>query len=531
MPADGNSRLAVIDLGSNSFRLVVFESHSGETDDRGRLWWRSAEEAEAPLGAWWKRTDEIYEPVRVVAGADEDGNLSPASIERALATIDIFAHFCSAAGLDADEIVAVATSAIRDAPNAGELIESARRLSAMEIRVLSGEEEARYGYLAAVNSTSLRNGAVFELGGGSAQLVRVEDWAALGYDSWRLGAVRMTERFLPGDGPVSEKKIERLREHVAGKLASADWLGDSGEELVGVGGAIRNLAAAAQRAEEKPEFGVQGFSLKRKTLDGLIEMLAGMTVEERREVPGIKPARGDIILAGAIVAEQVLEAGGFKGIRVTEAGLREGVFLERLLGERPEPLFEDVRAASVINLASQYDPHATHTRHVASLALNLFDELGEAELHEANPKERELLWAAALLHDIGVAINYDDHHKHSRYLILNAGLPGFSQREMALIGQIVRFHRKGMPDPGPFEALMKPGDQEILDRCSVLLRLAEDLERSRDQAVSEAHVLLNEHGVELALVSEEPVPVARWAAARESELFERAFGRPLRFVG
>ncbi|MFM8761766.1 MAG: hypothetical protein ACKOFC_00640 [Solirubrobacterales bacterium] len=130
-----------------------------------------------------------------------------------------------------------------------------------------------------------------------------------------------------------------------------------------------------------------------------------------------------------------------------------------------------------------------------------------------------------------MAINYDDHHKHSRYLILNAGLPGFSPREMALIGQAVRYHRKGLPSLGPFAALMKPGDQEILDRCSVLLRLAEDLERSRDQAVAEAHVLANGSGVELALVSEAPVPVARWAAAREGELFEHAFGAPLRFVG
>lgn len=530
MPADGDARLAVIDLGSNSFRLVVFESHSGASE-RGRLWWRSPDESEAPLGAWWKRTDEIYEPVRILAGAGKDGELSEESMERALRTIDIFAHFCKAGELGPQERVAVATSAIRDAPNGDELIERAREQSGLEIRVLSGEEEARYGYLAAVNSTSLRNGAVVELGGGSAQLVKVEDWAATEYDSWRLGAVRMTEKFLEGDGPASPRQLGRLRKHVASRLEEAEWLKDVGGELVGVGGAIRNLAAAAQHLEGKPAFGVQGFNLKRRTLDELIELLAARPVSERREVPGIKPARGDIILAGAIVVEQVLEASGFKKVRATEAGLREGIFLERLLSERPEPLFEDVRAASVINLASQYDPHARHTRHVAALALGLFDELGSAGLHPADPSERELLWAACLLHDIGVAINYDDHHKHSRYLILNAGLPGFSPREMALIGQAVRYHRKGLPSLGPFAALMKPGDQEILDRCSVLLRLAEDLERSRDQAVAEAHVLANGSGVELALVSEEPVPVARWAASRESELFEHAFGAPLRFVG
>ncbi|MFM9023111.1 MAG: HD domain-containing protein [Solirubrobacterales bacterium] len=530
MPADGDARLAVIDLGSNSFRLVVFESHSGASE-RGRLWWRSPDESEAPLGAWWKRTDEIYEPVRILAGAGKDGELSEESMERALRTIDIFAHFCEAGELGPPERVAVATSAIRDAPTGDELSERAREQSGLEIRVLSGEEEARYGYLAAVNSTSLRNGAVVELGGGSAQLVKVDDWAATEFDSWRLGAVRMTEKFLDGDGPATPKQLARLRKHVASRLEEAEWLKDVGGELVGVGGAIRNLAAAAQHLEGKPAFGVQGFNLKRRTLDELIELLAAMPVPERREVPGIKPARGDIILAGAIVVEQVLDASGFKKVRATEAGLREGIFLERLLSERPEPLFEDVRAASVINLASQYDPHARHTRHVAALALGLFDELGAAGLHPADPSERELLWAACLLHDIGVAINYDDHHKHSRYLILNAGLPGFSPREMALIGQALSVVANRLPSLGPFAALMKPGDLEILDRCSVLLRLAEDLERSRDQAVAEAHVLANGSGVELALVSEAPVPVARWAASRESELFEHAFGAPLRFVG
>ena len=530
MPADGDSRLAVIDLGSNSFRLVVFESHSGRTDP-GRQWWKEAGDPAAPLGAWWKRTDEIYEPVRVLAGAAEDGSLSEAAIERALRTIEVFAHFCAAGGLGPAETVAVATSAIRDAPNGGELVELARERCGLEIRVLDGEEEARYGYIAAVNSTSLRSGAVLELGGGSAQLVEVEDWAATHFGSWRMGAVRMTGQFLPGEGPAGAKQLDKLRRHVAGELEGARWLEEKEGELVGVGGAIRNLAAAAQRIEGKPEFGVQGFSLRRRTLEALIEQLAAMPAGLRREVPGIKPARGDIILAGAIVVGQVLEASRFKRVRVTEAGLREGIFLERLLADRREPLFEDVRAASVINLASRYDPHAAHTRHVATLALGLFDELGAAGLHPADPTERELLWAACLLHDIGVAINYDDHHKHSRYLILNSGLPGFSQREMALIGQIVRYHRKGQPSPGPFEALMKPGDQELLDRCAVLLRLAEDLERSRDQAVAEAHVLANGNGVELALVSDAPVPVARWAASREAELFEQAFGRPLRFVG
>lgn len=510
-----DSRLAVVDLGSNSFRLVVFEVRA---------------ERPGTLGGWWKRTDEIYEPVRVGAGVDTTGALGEEGMARASAAIEVFAHFCEAAGLSASEVDVVATSAIREATNSEEFLGRVRAASGLPIRVLSREEEARYGYLAAVNSTDLTDGAVLDVGGGSLQLVRVRDRLAGELDSWRLGAVRMTERFLPDDGPASGKQLARLRDHVARKIDRADWLADA-ERLVGIGGTVRNLAAALQRALETPEFGVQGYVIERDALDDFVTRLARMPVADRRRVPGIKPVRGDIVLAGAVVVQQVLASGGFTGIETTEAGLREGVFFGRALAGRDEPLFDDVRRASVVNLAAQYDPHARHTRHVAQLALTLFDDLAAAGLHDGDAAERELLWAACMLHDVGVAVDYDDHHKHSRYLILSAGLPGFSPREVALIGQVVRYHRKGMPDVGPFAGLIRDGDRRLLDRCAVLLRLAEDLERSRDQAVREVEVAAAQDDVvRLELVADGDARVPRWAASRETELFARAFGRELQVV-
>ena len=175
------------------------------------------------------------------------------------------------------------------------------------------------------------------------------------------------------------------------------------------------------------------------------------------------------------------------------------------------------------------DPdHSPHAAHVARLALGLFDELAAAGVHDGDPRERELLWAAALLHDIGMTVDYDDHHKHSRYLILNAGLPGFAPREVALIGQAVRYHRKGMPVAGPVRAARAiKGDEERLRALSALLRLAEDLERSRDQLVRAAHVAVDDGTVRLELDSDGDDRVPRWAAGRETELFARAFDRQL----
>jgi exopolyphosphatase / guanosine-5'-triphosphate,3'-diphosphate pyrophosphatase len=504
-----NERLAVIDLGSNSFRLVVFMAGDG----------------------WWRRTDEIYEPVRIGEGLMATGNLGEEPMERALATLDVFAHFCRAAGLEG-AVDAVATSAIRDAENAEGFLARARARFGLPIRVLSREAEARYGYLAAVNSTTLGDGCVLDLGGGSLQLVRVAGRLARDCGSWPLGTVRMSERFLPPNGPAKRRQLEELREHLAGELRSAPWFAGAarageGGRLVGIGGTVRNLAAAAQRAAGLPSNGVQGMVIGREALDELVGRLAELPAAERASVPGIKPARADLILAGALVVQAVLLAGGFDGLETTEAGLREGVFFERLLADRDPPLLQDVRRASVMNMAAQYRVDGEHTRHVAALALEMFDELASLGLHDRDARERELLWAASMLHDIGMSIDYDDHHKHSRYLILNGGLPGFTPVETAIVAQAARYHRKGMPAPGPMAALFGEGDAGRLDRCAALLRLAEDLERSRDQLVRRADLALSNGAVELRLIADGESAVPRWAAGRERELFARAFHRDL----
>ena len=296
---------------------------------------------------------------------------------------------------------------------------------------------------------------------------------------------------------------------------------------------MRSLATAAQRAAGLPSNGVQGMVIERAALDELVERLAALPAAERSTIPGIKPARADLILAGAIVVQGVLQAGGFDGLEATEAGLREGVFFERLLTEHDPPLFEDLRRTSVMNLAARYNVDAAHTRHVAALALGMFDELAQLGLHDGDARERELLWAACMLHDIGMSVDYDDHHKHSRYLILNGGLPGFSPIEVATIAQAARYHRKGMPDPGPLAALFEAEDTARLNRCAVLLRLAEDLERSRDQLVRGVDLaLLNGKpdgagAVELRVIADGEAAVPRWAASRETELFARAFHHDL----
>ena len=505
-----NRQVAVVDLGSNSWRLVVF-TYSG------------------PPTPWWKLTDELYETVRIGAGLAATGRLSYEAIGRGLETLGVFARFCRASHLEGDDIHVVATSAIRDAANGEQFLADAQAATGLKIETLSAEEEARYGYVAAVNTTTLTNGVVLDIGGGSMQLTHVADRLAQESVSFPLGAVRVTEQFLPGDGPAKKKELSRLRDHVEQTLAGLDWLGSSGKRMVGVGGAVRNLAAAAQAADGSLDLGVQGFVLTPKVLSGLVNELASMSVQERGMVPGIKPGRGDIILASAVVLDTVVGLGGFDGIEATEAGLREGVFLARTLLDPDRPLFDNVREAAVRNLAVQYESDMVHVEHVAKLSLQMFDSLVDAGLFTPAEGEREMLWAASMLHDVGMTIAYDDHHKHSRYLIESAELPGFDPRERALIAQITRYHRKGIPKLGIIEAIAHDGDEELLDRCAVILRLSEHLERGRDQSVSEARLDTNGDGVDLHLKAAGDLTLPRWSVERygDGEAFERVFDRRL----
>ena len=327
--------------------------------------------------------------------------------------------------------------------------------------------------------------------------------------------MRVTEQLLPSARPASRKQLKQARAAIREQLAGADWLAGAGGRLVGMGGAVRNLAAAAQGATGE---GIQGYVLERAALGDLVTELAKRRASQRA-LPGIKAGRADIVLAAAVVLETVLEHGGFDGIEVTRAGLREGVFFSRRLLRESAPLLADVRVASIRNLALQFDADISHADHVARLALQLHDSLVAQGVFKPAPDERALLWAAALLHDVGMTIGYDGHPDHAHYLIMHAGIPGYGPREVGKIAEIVRHHRKGSPD------------DDLVARCSLLLRLAEQLDRGQDQAVIEARLVAERRVLRLRLRGDDRL--ARWSLERRlsDAAFRRVFGRRLAVTG
>jgi exopolyphosphatase/guanosine-5'-triphosphate,3'-diphosphate pyrophosphatase len=289
---------------------------------------------------------------------------------------------------------------------------------------------------------------------------------------------------------------------------------------------VRNLATAVRRADDTEPDSIQGVRLARGELRRLVRELAALPACDRG-LPGIKSSRADIILAAALVLEVALDEGGYAALEVTRAGLREGVFFSRRLLAGAEPLLRDVRGAAVRNLALRCGGDPAHTEHVARLALSLHDSLVAGGVLDAGAGERELLEGAAILHDVGTAVGYEGHTGHAPYVILNAGLAAHTPRDAALTALVVRHLRKGFPDAAELGADSRRGDGPMLARCTLLLRLAEQLDRGEDQAVRHAAFHVRPDALQLRLDGD--AALALWGLERRAgtDAFPRVFGRPL----
>jgi len=492
-------RIGIIDLGSNTTRLIVV----GYTPHHS-----------------FKLLDEVRETIRLAEGVEADGQLKPAPMDRGVETMKLFRSFCRSTGVE--RIVSVATSAVREATNQAEFLARVARESDLKLRVLSTEEEAYYGYLGATNALNLSDAFLIDIGGGSTEVTAVRGRGYLRSFSQQAGVVRFSERYVRSD-PISNKDFKALEAAAADCFDRLDWLDQTGgTTLAGIGGTIRTLAEIDQKACKYPIDRVHGYVFSRDRLEEIIELLRGMTLRQREELPGLSRDRADLILAGAVILHQLMRQGRFADLVVSGQGLREGIFYEHfLVGETP-PLFPDQRGFSVQNLARVYNYEVIHASKVRELSLSLFDQL--RPLHGYGEWERELLGYAATLHDIGVAVGYYDHHKHGAYLIANSALQGFNHREIVLLALLVRYHRKGDVVVDEYRDILQPSDGERTARLAALLRIAEYLERSKSQVIQGLHVELGDI-VRVITRSIGDATVEIWDANRRSGLFRKAFGK------
>jgi exopolyphosphatase / guanosine-5'-triphosphate,3'-diphosphate pyrophosphatase len=442
--------LGVIDIGSNTARLVVFE-----TSDSGTV----------------RAIHEAKESPRLGLDLAPDGALSEAAVARGIETARRFRRAIRALG--GPPVLAVATSAVRDAPNGPEFLHVVERVAGVSLRILSGQEEARYAYLGVAGTWELHDDIVCDLGGGSLQLAEVRGGALRHAVSLPLGALRLSQRFFDHD-PPKRREWDGLREYVRETVDSAvRAFGDRYDRLVGVGGTVRSLARASIELRGFPIRRVHGYLLTDHDIEALHELLAEMPAEKRRSVPGIGSDRADVVLAGIVVLEELARSVGNDRWWVSGVGIREGLALEAIGARLPSPA-EELIDRSIAAAARSLSFDLEHGRSVAQCGLALFDVLHPR--FGWGPSERRILRAAAGMHDAGIAIDLWNHARHSSYLLRNYPIWGLDQREV-LVAAMAAFLHEGDEPPSDWKKrylpIIRPADLDVAVQLGAVLAVAE----------------------------------------------------------
>jgi exopolyphosphatase / guanosine-5'-triphosphate,3'-diphosphate pyrophosphatase len=499
-------RIAAIDVGSNSVHMIVCRIRPDLS---------------------FEVVDREKDMIRLGATSLGGRRLSPAAVATAMQTLAKFKRLAESRAVD--EIIATATSAVREAENGADFITAARRDLGLRIRVISGTEEARLIHVAAGYTVGIgrHRSIVIDIGGGSTEITLGTATRVEMARSFKLGAIRLTERFATDD-PISPKDEERLVRHIRRETgAYLRQIAARGfDRVIGASGtmlSIGGLAAGGRRPAEES----RNLRVAVRDIGRLRRRLSRMPLEQRLKLPGLDPRRADLSAVGAVLIDTLLGALGATELTLSDFALREGLVLDYIRRNaahiRTAERYPDVRRRSVIELAERFHASADHGEQIARLALALFDST--AGRHGLGQLEREWLEYGARLHDIGHAISYEQHHKHSYYLIKNGGLRGFEPEEIAIIALIARYHRQGQPKKSHegFGALPK-GRRKTVRLLSAMVRLAEGLDRSHTQVIERLTAAETDGTLRLQVQARGDAELELWAAHRHAEALARALG-------
>ncbi len=522
MPDSGaadQKTLAAIDIGTNSIHMVVVDIQPS-----------------LPSYTIISREKQM---VRLGEYCQKTGWLKPEAMARALEAL----KHCKtiAEGLNAQEIVAVATSAVREAPNGPEFLHQVQRVVGLRVDLISGPEEARRIYLGVLSAIEFAGQphALIDIGGGSTELILGDGHEPRYLDSVKVGAVRLTEQFVQSD-PISERDYTRLRNQVRSLLEPAiEQLRNNGEfvRLIGTSGTITCLAELDARLAGNLPTSYQGYELTRSSVETHLAQLRTLDLDARKRLPGISDRRADIIVAGAVILHEAMTLLGVESLTVCEAALREGLIVDWMLshGFISDRLRYQgsVRERSVLRMAQKYHLDQTHGAEVARLVLSLFDQT-RGHLHRWGNAERELLWAAAMLHNCGYFVNHASHHKHSYYLIRHGDLLGFTEDEIELIANLARYHRKSVQHSKhlPFQQLSKE-HKRLVRQLSPLLRISSALERRHKAVIRSVRCQIQPHQVCIFVQPHDPsdqCELELWNAELRKVPFEQEYRCKLSFA-
>jgi exopolyphosphatase/guanosine-5'-triphosphate,3'-diphosphate pyrophosphatase len=510
------ARFAAIDVGSNAMRLRVVEA------DRPR------EGEPAPSSNAWREVASQRAPVRLGRDVFLNGNLTPAAIAAASDALRRFRDAMDAAAVDVYR--AVATSAVREAKNGHVLVARAEREAGVHLEVIDGMEEARLVQLAVGRRLALdeRRALLVDIGGGSTELTLVERGRARYAKSLPIGTVRLLEAFVDEPHARAESRQPLVLEYVDRVLAEAlpGLPIGSFEILVGTGGNIETLAQLC------PTTTPDGPAIDVGRMRALLAELWPLTPGERAARWGLRPDRADVIVPAGAVLLRVAETFRAGAIVAPGVGLKEGI-LEELTSKHFARWDWEVEARAVedacLRLGRRYQFDEAHGRHVATLATRLFDAL--APRHGLARRERLLLHAGALLHDIGDFVRYEGHHRHGFYLIEHSDLMGLTGEERAVVANHARYHRKSPPDPSHpnFRALGRE-DRHRVRVLAGILRVADALDREHRQKVRDVSASFEKGKVRLRPVADEGIELEEWTVDRKADLLRDVLGVDLQLA-
>ncbi|MEN6443893.1 MAG: Ppx/GppA phosphatase family protein [Methanoregula sp.] len=505
--------VAFIDIGTNSVRMLVVRLNPNHS---------------------YSILTRQKQQVRLGDGEFEDEEITAEAIERTVLVCKKFTDLARTFAVE--EFIAVATSAAREANNQKDLLGRLRHEAMLDVRVVSGREEARLIYLGVASGMHLlkRRGLFIDIGGGSTEIALGDQREYEYLESFKLGAIRLTNLFFSSGGlqPVTpddyrhlQQKIRNVIIHSVQKIRTA-----RPDLMIGSSGTIMNLADIADKAFHSGN-GSAEKTLTYRDLKKVITLLCSLPLEERRKIPGINPERADIIIAGAAILDTFMKELDIPTITITSRGLQDGLLTDYLSRLDDFPLIGELspRQRSVLQLGRSCGINEAHSRAVAGLVLELFDSAKEINLHTYGDAERELLEYATFLHDIGSFISYVNHQAHSYYIIKNSELLGFDQKEIAIMANLARFHRKKTPGKkadGIRELDLH--DQEMIRILSLFIRLGESLDRSHAALV--CHVRLvsaGKNAVNLNITARENCQLEIWGVEAEKKAFEKVFGKKL----
>jgi exopolyphosphatase/guanosine-5'-triphosphate,3'-diphosphate pyrophosphatase len=503
-------KIAALDVGSNSFHLMVAEVETGGTISV---------------------LDRAKEMVRLGDSTLQKGVIPPDVFRRGLDALKALRVIADRHKVDA--LVAVATSAVREAQNGGEFVRAARDEAGIDVRVIRGDEEARLIYLGARGSLDLgkRRVALFDLGGGSLEVILADAQELYFTASLKLGVIRLAESYPCADPPTSRERAilaERVRATLDPVVSRVRAMGF---DFVAFTSGTASALASVLRADPDAQGGKTTIALP--GLAALEQRLGTATLAARGKIAGLDARRTDTIYAGAVVYRSALELCGAEEATLCETALREGIIAEYVASNRPGMLlideFPDLRRRTIMELARRCQFREDHGTQVARLALSIFDQT--RRLHRLDESDAELLEYAALLHDIGFYISPHRHHRHSAYLIKSHAMTGFSRAEVDVIALAARHHRKVEPrrKRGAGKLLSKR-DFRRVRYLAAILRIADALDRTHARLVRAVRCAISPRTVEVRVDADGDPELELWAARRKGDLFEELCGRKLRFA-